>query len=153
MERWHYAYAGLRVVSELPIPEWAGFEQPRSSAPADVSISLDDALKEEPDSGENLPLIRTDEFRFHAPEVGYYRVREGREIVVSPTPGAGWRRGAPLFARLSLGRAVLPAGHACSPCQCSAGGKRGGRLLRSPGDGQVHHGGLADRPRVRPGER
>ena len=71
MERWHYAYAGLRVASELSIPEWAGFEQPQSSVHADVFISLDDALKEEPGIGENLPLIRADEFRFYVPEVGY----------------------------------------------------------------------------------
>lgn len=88
MERWHYTYAGLRVVSDLPIPEWAGFEQPPSSGNADVCIALDGASEQEPGM---TPFITADEYCFYAPEAGSYRVREGREIVVTPAPGAGWR--------------------------------------------------------------
>ena len=87
MEQWHYACAGLLVRSQLEVPEWAGFELTPAPVNVDVVITLDD----ESANNDNQPVIRADEFRFAVPEVGSYWVREGREIRVSPAPGAGWR--------------------------------------------------------------
>ena len=88
MERWHYAYAGLRVTSELPIPEWAVFGQPTSFDDADVLIALGSTQTSEVSKTSEV-WITADEYRFHIPEAGDYWVRHGREIIVTPAPGAG----------------------------------------------------------------
>lgn len=80
MERWFYAYAGLNIASAIPIPEWRTFEQPPCEP--DVSIVLDDAM-----AGEDY-LVNTEEYCFTVSEVGQFRIREGREIVITPVPGA-----------------------------------------------------------------
>lgn len=90
MKRWHYTYAGLRVDSELPVPEWSYFEQTSLNYGADVLISLADLPPEGVLNGENPQFISNDEYRFHVPEVGSYRVLKGREIIVTPVPGAGF---------------------------------------------------------------
>lgn len=41
MEQWRYTYAGLRVHSNLEIPEWAGFEGAADSDEADVRFCLE----------------------------------------------------------------------------------------------------------------
>jgi hypothetical protein len=90
MERWHYAYAGLRVTSELLIPEWAAFEQPASFDDADVLIALGSTQTSEVSKTSEV-WITADECRFHIPEAGDYWVHHGREIIVTPAPGAGAR--------------------------------------------------------------
>ncbi len=91
MEHWYYIYAGLRVVSELPLPEWAVFEQPARPNDADIVIALNSAPPASPASCSQaaIPLITANEYRFHIPQTGDYWVRHGREIVVTPAPGAG----------------------------------------------------------------
>ncbi len=42
MKRWYYTYAGLRVVSELRIPEWSVFEEPQPFDEAEVFFTLKD---------------------------------------------------------------------------------------------------------------
>lgn len=115
MDRWHYAYAGLRVTSELPIPEWAAFEPPGSFADPDVVIALggvpnpadgsslreaQPATQQSPDWDDGIPSrnppaatapITRDEFHLHIPETGDYYVHHGREILVTPAPNAGAR--------------------------------------------------------------
>lgn len=79
-----YFFSGLRVVSELPLPEWAAFEEKGSLAPEDVYIRL---VREGVPPGP--PVIEAGEYRFTVPETGSYSVRGGREIAVSPAKGAG----------------------------------------------------------------
>jgi hypothetical protein len=76
---WHYAYAGLRVRSELALPEWSGFEAPEPLEGPDVEIRL------APEAPERAPGDEGAYF-FHRPGVASYRVRLGREITVAPAP-------------------------------------------------------------------
>ncbi len=91
MKRWYYVYAGLRVISELPLPEWAIFEQPAPPNDADIVIALNSAPPASPAACYQtaIPLITANEYRFHIPQTGDYWVRHGREILVTPAPGAG----------------------------------------------------------------
>jgi hypothetical protein len=89
-ERWHYAYAGLRVTSELSLPEWNVFEGPQPFDDPDVVISLNHA-QEQTQLVEKFHIVHPKEYYFFIPDAGEYRVRHGREIVVTPAPGAGAR--------------------------------------------------------------
>ena len=141
MGRWHYGYAGLRVASELPIPEWAAFVQPGSFEDADVRIALGGAqtfqTSEVSKTSEVLtPYTTADEYRFHIPEAGDYWVHHGREIIVTPAPDAGAREvrlfllgsawGARCYQRgiLALHSSVVQAGdHAIAFCGETGSGK------------------------------
>ena len=87
MKQRYYSYAGLRVRSDLPIPEWTVFEEKHPFAVPEVIISLAPAADAVPD----LPVVSPDEYNFCVPEIGAYRVRGGREILVTPAPKAGQR--------------------------------------------------------------
>ena len=89
MTRWHYTYAGLQVTSDLEIPEWEAFAQTAGYGEPDVLIGVDPPHAYQPLAGEALPFVSPTEYRFHMPEAGYYLVRDGREIRVTPSPGAG----------------------------------------------------------------
>jgi len=85
-----YVFWGLRVSSEIPLPEWRAFENPAGFDEPDVRISRGESLREK--RSEEVALFADeDECRFFFPEAGEFRVREGREIVVRPAPGAGER--------------------------------------------------------------
>lgn len=86
MLKWHYHYAGLRISSELELPEWETFRQPAPDDIPDVIFRYGSAETQglSPDM-----IVGPDECRFSAPDVGIYHVIQGREIVVSPYPGAG----------------------------------------------------------------
>jgi hypothetical protein len=86
LERWHYTYAGLRVSSELPIPEWVFFEEKEPFDDPEVIVSLDHGMAP---PALNLPIVTAGEYHFYVPEAGYYCVRGGREIIVTPAPKAG----------------------------------------------------------------
>lgn len=80
----------MRVASELPLPEWAVFKEPRPFDDPDVVISVgrgDEHLR----PVEKLQVVGPDEYHFFVPDAGEYWVRHGREIVVVPAPGAGER--------------------------------------------------------------
>lgn len=83
---WHYEYAGLRVSSEIEIPEWAGFARAADGGEPDVLIFLQAACAVPP-----LPVLTRDEHVFFMPAVGAYRVRGGCEISVTPHPETGAR--------------------------------------------------------------
>ena len=83
MRRWHYRYAGLRIESEWPIPEWAVFARDEPPGPADVHIRQ---AREAENPAEPQPPPA--DFRFSIPAVGDFSIRHGREIVVSPVPAA-----------------------------------------------------------------
>jgi len=86
---WYYRYAGLQVVSELELPEWAAFLQAESPAIPDVSIRVDMAQGKQLAAAVPQPVISADDCFFFMPEVGAYRIINGREIIVSPLPEAG----------------------------------------------------------------
>jgi hypothetical protein len=88
LERQYYVYAGLRIRSDFPIPEWAVFENSDLSPDPEVIISLD---REASNVTSNLPIVTADEYHFRVPEIGVYRVRRGREIIVTPASNAGQR--------------------------------------------------------------
>jgi hypothetical protein len=86
-----YAYAGLHIHSALQIPEWAGFERAADSVEADVHIRLENGSKSWETPVPDAPVVCADEYCFSVPEVGAYRVLDGREIRIAPDPAAGWR--------------------------------------------------------------
>jgi len=89
VSRWCYSYAGLRVASELELPEWATFLRAESYAAPDVSIRVDISQGKELSSAIPETFISADEYRFFMPEVGAYRITNGKEIIVSPVSEAG----------------------------------------------------------------
>ena len=88
MKQYYYFYAGLEIVSDLPIPEWDVFEYSKPSNNIDVFISLENSLNEESKIEENLPFISSNNYRFYIPSIGTYRVENGRKITVAPVSGA-----------------------------------------------------------------
>ena len=83
-----YDYSGLHINSEIEIPEWVPFERSEVFDLPDVAISLNIAENGPPPGGEGLPAIDAQVYRFHVPGTGDYCVRHGREIGVTPVPGA-----------------------------------------------------------------
>lgn len=81
---WRYRYAGLAILSELELPEWAPFACPGPATPPDVTIRLT------PEAA-GAPAITADEYRFEIAQVGAYTVRAGREIAITTAPGAAER--------------------------------------------------------------
>ena len=132
---WIYQYGGLRVVSELHLPEWEPFVVAPwpgvAAALPDVRIvfgQLDHAGPE--------PLISQTEYAFRVPGVGAFQIRNGCEIVVSPEDsvrkrklrpwvlGSGW--GALCYQRGGLvahASAVQVGEAAVLFCARSGGGK------------------------------
>lgn len=86
---WFYEYAGLRIASEMEIPEWRVFARACDGQDPDVSIFLNAAS--EPLSPPPPPAITRDAYTFYMPQVGIYSVRNGREIFMTPLYGAGAR--------------------------------------------------------------
>lgn len=91
--RWQYAYSGLRVTSELQLPEWSRFE---------VALLADEDSTWHPDvhflvggtsdglSALEAPfLVEPQRFHFQIPDVGSYRVENGRSVTVMALPHAG----------------------------------------------------------------
>lgn len=86
MGRWHYLYSGLRVTSELVLPEWRAFESTKPYDDPDVVIRLDREAPAEPS-----PILTAEQYRFHVEGVGDYCVNAGREIRIVIEPEAGAR--------------------------------------------------------------
>ena len=84
----YYEYASLRIASEIPLPEWAPFEQTSQAGDPDVVISIDEVPDHDLAAGGNRRVITADECRFLVPGVGRFRVHDGRAIVVAPARGA-----------------------------------------------------------------
>jgi hypothetical protein len=97
----------LDVISELRLPEWGTFERELFAGEPDVRISIRTGPI---DFGTATPV--QGEYRFFVKEVGWFRVRDGREIVLQPLDSANPRRvrifllssawGALLYQRKSL---------------------------------------------------
>ena len=132
----YYIYAGLSVVSQLPLPEWAPFEQAMLAGDPDVVISLEEVPGRDTTIAEYERTITASECWFSVPGTGHFRVREGREIVIAPARGAvprqlrRWLIGS-AWASLCYQRdlflihasAVLVDGEAVLFCARAKGGK------------------------------
>jgi len=89
MHKWCYDYAGLRITSELELPEWESFLHARPFTDQDVVIRLEPAENEEFAALLAEPIISSNEYQFLVPEVGAFRITNGNEIVVFPLPTTG----------------------------------------------------------------
>lgn len=149
----HYDYSGLHIHSEIEIPEWAAFETAECVAAPDVLICLNPAASVASPADDCPPVVDAKLYRFHIPEAGRYQASYGREIVVTPAPGAGMREvrlfllgsawGALCYQRglLILHASVVHVGDSCVAF-CGA-----------MGSGKSTVGGcMADRPRLSAGE-
>ena len=88
MKRYYYDYFGLHIRSEIEIPDWLPFKKDKALNFPDVIISLKiDASAHLPES-ESRPVVDAQIYSFHIPGTGGYLVHHGREIVITPAPGA-----------------------------------------------------------------
>ena len=87
MPLFYYLVAGLKISSELEIPEWAVFEQQDHHTEWDVTILLGAPAAIQP-SGTNIS-VDGDDYYFVIPDTATYRVRQGREILITPQPEVG----------------------------------------------------------------
>jgi hypothetical protein len=85
-----YLFSGLRLTSEIELPEWRPFEVPDRFAAPDVVIAAG-VKRIRPEVTERFHQVGPDEYHFFVPDIGEYRVRSGREVLVVRTPGAGDR--------------------------------------------------------------
>lgn len=91
MHKWHYMNAGLRIISDLELPEWEIFLAQGQQGQPDVVIRLEVSIPETVLALEGREYISATEYRFCVPETGSYRVTNGNDIAVVPAPGAGQR--------------------------------------------------------------
>lgn len=135
MATWGYIYSGLKILSELRMPEWETFHVPEMAEgrewEPDVRITLSGLH-----AGGPEPLITPAEHSFRVPGVGGFQIREGREIVVTPEPGVRKRQLRPWVMGSGWGTicyqrgilivhasAVEVSGSAMLFCARSGGGK------------------------------
>jgi hypothetical protein len=87
-EKKYYFYSGLRVSSEILIPEWASFESPEDHPDAEIFIRVSGELTpgEAPANFESVAGVG--HYRLFVPGVGLFEVRNGNEIQVSPLAGS-----------------------------------------------------------------
>ena len=83
----HYAYSGLKISSQLPIPEWSVFESSISFQNPDVQIRLGESIKDKASQKPNF-TFKKNQCCFFFPEAGEYTIRSGREIIIKPLPTA-----------------------------------------------------------------
>lgn len=86
MQSWFYNYAGLKVSSELELPEWQVFESAQVFDNPDIVIRMESS-----EFAGMVPISTRDLCSFHVEDVGDYSVRSGYEIAISPMPGVGER--------------------------------------------------------------
>lgn len=89
LENRDYLLYGWRVRSELPLPQaWAGGED---ESPVDIVIRLGEVPDKLIDTVHSTPFLqisRDGECRLEVAAAGTYQVRQGREVIVQPAPGA-----------------------------------------------------------------
>ncbi len=131
MARWHYHYSGLKVASELYLPEWQAFEIGQPSQDSDIEIRLEDAV-----DGAHTPVLNATERYFCIEGIGEYWIQDGRLIRIAISPNAGLREvrlfllgsawGALCYQRglLALHASVVEVhGEAVAFCGASGAGK------------------------------
>lgn len=126
-----YLYSGLRVASDLSLPEWSVFAQAQPFDDPDVLIRVG------PHSSAEHPFVLSPvEYCFQVPDIATYWVRAGSQISVLPAFGAGEREirlfllgsawGALCYQRglLPLHASVVQVGdHATAFCGSTGSGK------------------------------
>lgn len=81
-----YAVSGLIIESGFDLPEWSGFEIAIDATAPQVRIRLKALHSGKEDTAESV--IDRKDSAFSVPSTARYRMIEGREIVVTPFPGA-----------------------------------------------------------------
>ena len=110
MNRWNYTYHGLRVASDLHLPEWSSFECPELTGNTDVRILLGDAGAREWDGVAAEEVVAAREYRLCVPRVACFRVGDGTDIVVTPVSGVAARRVRPYVLGSAWGALCYQAG-------------------------------------------
>jgi hypothetical protein len=84
---YYYATYGLRLRSEIPLPELVEGE---AESVAMVNVRLGRVALDDPDAQASRTdlTVSTDGTRFSLKDVATYWARDGREIVIDPHPGA-----------------------------------------------------------------
>lgn len=85
-----YRAFGLRLQSALPLPELHPDDVACGALDGSLDVDVRLALASPPDAPEILPAVRVDanHFWMDVPRVGRFLVRNGREMIVEPCPGA-----------------------------------------------------------------
>lgn len=89
MTRWHYRFSGIRITSDLELPEWAVFRQPSAFVEPDVVIAT--SICTQPPGTRKFRIVSQNEYHLFVPGAGEYRVRNGRDVSVAQAPDAGAR--------------------------------------------------------------
>ncbi len=84
----HYRYAGLRVASEIHLPEWTPFEEPTPAGAPEVVIAHERTPREDMGEAHKARVITATEYQSFIPGVGCLRVRDGCRITVALARGA-----------------------------------------------------------------
>ena len=136
MARWHYQYAGLKVASELHLPEWQPFATEPPDHIPDIDIQLGRAAMGTQTPALTAPRLTAEEYRFAIEGIGEYCVQGGRMIRITMYPDAQQREmrlfllgsawGALCYQRgiLALHASVVEVhGQAIAFCGVSGAGK------------------------------
>ncbi len=85
-----YRAFGLRLQSALPLPELYPDDVACGAVDGSIYVNVRLAPAPPPDAPEILPAVRVDadHFWMDVPRVGRFLVRNGREMIVEPCPGA-----------------------------------------------------------------
>lgn len=87
MAKWRYSYSGLRVESDIELPDWRAFQHPEPFDVIDVQIQADIVEKLQAIQAESPAAnISVVDYSFTVRGVGHYRVTNGNEIVVTHKP-------------------------------------------------------------------
>ena len=90
-DRFHYRHSGVRIRSDIHLPEWSAFtDDEHSESGVDIRIILaPDAGPAEPPAGHGT--YHDGALGFAVGGIGSWTITGGREIAVHPHPGAGAR--------------------------------------------------------------
>lgn len=121
-----YRFWGLTVDSAIPLPEWSGLEHPGGDGEPDVTVSLSPGPGDAPPPSSCTVEAEGDTVVLGFPSAGWYRVRAGSRIEVTPAPHAG-RREVRLFL-LGSAWATLCYQRGLLPLHASLVSTRGGAL-------------------------
>ncbi len=81
-----YSAFGLRIRSQIPLPEFERIATDDEAIDVEVSVREDDLWLPTDRKQRSASVVNMSEARFWYPEVGGFRVTRGSEIVISPEP-------------------------------------------------------------------
>jgi hypothetical protein len=97
-----YQFAGLRIYSQIPLPEWHPFLRSSLDSEPDIRISFEDNLAGVT-CAEGSDIITATEYQSYVSGVGRFSVRNGNEIKVSLLPNTSLRQVRPWLMSTLLG--------------------------------------------------